>query len=284
LDYAQARYHSSKQGRFTSIDPLSASARLSDPQTLNRYSYVGNNPMVFSDPSGMSAYAAMRSVPGQAGQAYAQQLAASEVDGAMADYEYRLGHAVEETSKADSLSDGTESAQGKATAANNDSVGKAAPQDTAPQGTLTITDNIQQHRALDIDPQCGSSSGGGCTTNVRASLTVSSPISDSTDVRAISANLRIDGDMWIYNGPFPYRGRRPVDRSVVDARTARDHEYNAHVNVATAAVTPIINEFLGRTFRSQQEFQAAIRQLSTRVSALFRSTLRETQDRENGRR
>jgi hypothetical protein len=31
-----------------------ASSKATDPQSWNRYSYVGNNPMVFSDPSGMS--------------------------------------------------------------------------------------------------------------------------------------------------------------------------------------------------------------------------------------
>jgi len=55
LDYAQARYFSSTQGRFTSADPLLASAKPADPQSWNRYSYVGNNPMVFIDPSGMAA-------------------------------------------------------------------------------------------------------------------------------------------------------------------------------------------------------------------------------------
>jgi RHS repeat-associated protein len=55
LDYAQARYFSSAQGRFTSPDPLMASAKPVDPQSWNRYSYVGNNPMNFSDPSGMAA-------------------------------------------------------------------------------------------------------------------------------------------------------------------------------------------------------------------------------------
>ncbi|MCA1643052.1 MAG: RHS repeat-associated core domain-containing protein [Acidobacteria bacterium] len=53
LNFAEARYHSDVQGRFTSIDPLSASAKLTDPQSLNRYAYVGNSPVVFSDPSGM---------------------------------------------------------------------------------------------------------------------------------------------------------------------------------------------------------------------------------------
>lgn len=53
LDFAEARYFSSTQGRFTSIDPLSASMRASDPQSFNRYSYVGNNPVNWIDPSGM---------------------------------------------------------------------------------------------------------------------------------------------------------------------------------------------------------------------------------------
>ncbi|MCA1642339.1 MAG: RHS repeat-associated core domain-containing protein [Acidobacteria bacterium] len=55
LNFAEARYHSDVQGRFTSVDPLSSSAKLTDPQSLNRYAYVGNSPVVFSDPSGMNA-------------------------------------------------------------------------------------------------------------------------------------------------------------------------------------------------------------------------------------
>ncbi len=54
LDYAQARYFSSKHGRFTSVDPLAASANVKDPQTLNRYSYGNNSPYKFTDPLGLS--------------------------------------------------------------------------------------------------------------------------------------------------------------------------------------------------------------------------------------
>jgi len=53
LDYAQARYYASVQGRFTSLDPLLASGRVSNPQSWNRYTYVLNNPLRFIDPNGL---------------------------------------------------------------------------------------------------------------------------------------------------------------------------------------------------------------------------------------
>lgn len=52
LDYAEARYYSSTMGRFTSIDPKMASARIWMPQSWNRYSYVLNNPLRYIDPLG----------------------------------------------------------------------------------------------------------------------------------------------------------------------------------------------------------------------------------------
>ncbi len=44
LNFAQARYQSPVQGRFTSVDPL---------KSFNRYSYVHNNPLTFIDLDGM---------------------------------------------------------------------------------------------------------------------------------------------------------------------------------------------------------------------------------------
>jgi RHS repeat-associated protein len=55
LDYAQARYFSSKHGRFTSVDPLTASASMKNPQTFNRYSYAMNSPYKFVDPLGLKS-------------------------------------------------------------------------------------------------------------------------------------------------------------------------------------------------------------------------------------
>ncbi len=52
LDFAEARMYQNKHGRFTAPDPLLSSASLGNPQTFNRYVYVGNNPVNVTDPSG----------------------------------------------------------------------------------------------------------------------------------------------------------------------------------------------------------------------------------------
>ena len=53
LEYANARYYSNLTGRFTSVDPLASSATAANPQTFNRYAYVGNTPVNAVDPSGI---------------------------------------------------------------------------------------------------------------------------------------------------------------------------------------------------------------------------------------
>jgi RHS repeat-associated protein len=54
LDFFEARYFSSVQGRFTSVDPENYQAfnDLTDPQSWNAYSYVNNNPLRRTDPDG----------------------------------------------------------------------------------------------------------------------------------------------------------------------------------------------------------------------------------------
>ncbi|GEM_PF-1215331 len=51
LYYYGARYYDSALGRFISSDPISGNVYNS--QRLNKYTYVMNNPMVYTDPSGM---------------------------------------------------------------------------------------------------------------------------------------------------------------------------------------------------------------------------------------
>src|SRR5450432_2998239 len=56
-DYFGARYYSSSLGRFLSPDWAAKAepvpyAKLDDPQSLNRYGYVRNNPLSRTDPTG----------------------------------------------------------------------------------------------------------------------------------------------------------------------------------------------------------------------------------------
>ncbi len=54
LDYAVNRNYDSKQGRFTQVDPIRmGGSSLFAPQTLNLYSYCGNDPINHTDPSGL---------------------------------------------------------------------------------------------------------------------------------------------------------------------------------------------------------------------------------------
>src|SRR2546425_5632828 len=50
LSFYGARYYEATLGRFISADTIVPSA--ADPQSLNRYSYVRNNPIVLTDPTG----------------------------------------------------------------------------------------------------------------------------------------------------------------------------------------------------------------------------------------
>ena len=52
-EHAQFRNYTSRQGRWLSPDPYTGSYDLTNPQSMNRYAYVLNNPMSMLDPSGL---------------------------------------------------------------------------------------------------------------------------------------------------------------------------------------------------------------------------------------
>jgi RHS repeat-associated protein len=54
LDNFGSRYNASTMGRFMTPDPLGGHNE--DPQTLNRYAYVRNNPLSLTDPTGLDFY------------------------------------------------------------------------------------------------------------------------------------------------------------------------------------------------------------------------------------
>ncbi len=53
LDYAVARFYNSKLGRYTTADPALASVVPEHPTSFNRYTYVENNPLKYTDPFGL---------------------------------------------------------------------------------------------------------------------------------------------------------------------------------------------------------------------------------------
>lgn len=55
LDYMHARYYNAYWGRFLSVDPIPGELR--KPQSWNLYAYVQNNPVSYTDPTGLHLYA-----------------------------------------------------------------------------------------------------------------------------------------------------------------------------------------------------------------------------------
>ncbi|WP_263418904.1 RHS repeat-associated core domain-containing protein [Terriglobus albidus] len=58
LDYSTFRMYASTVGRWMSPDPYLGSIDLSNPQSLNRYAYVGNSPLTTIDPTGLDGVGA----------------------------------------------------------------------------------------------------------------------------------------------------------------------------------------------------------------------------------
>jgi RHS repeat-associated protein len=52
LDFAQARMYNKNHGPFASVDPNLESTKLEMPRSWNCYTYVLNNPLVYTDPNG----------------------------------------------------------------------------------------------------------------------------------------------------------------------------------------------------------------------------------------
>jgi RHS repeat-associated protein len=56
LDHTPFRQYASVTGRWMSPDPYNGSMDPSNPQSFNRYSYVLNSPLLYTDPTGQSVF------------------------------------------------------------------------------------------------------------------------------------------------------------------------------------------------------------------------------------
>ena len=104
LDYMHARYFASVQGRFSSADSFGGS--IGNPQSLNRYTYVVNNPINLSDPTGHEGRYNAHGVTYWMHQHESSLMLGGqrEIDAAMADYVGGSGNwagSEAETSKGD---------------------------------------------------------------------------------------------------------------------------------------------------------------------------------------
>jgi hypothetical protein len=89
-------------GWGASPDPFAGSAKATDPQTLDRYSYVSNNPLNASDPTGMAAAYAMVRPPSSAfGDPFAAHEDYTAEDEAR--YEANLAATLEAVADADAI-------------------------------------------------------------------------------------------------------------------------------------------------------------------------------------
>src|SRR5690242_11052721 len=83
-----------------------------------------------------------------------------------------------------------------------------------PSGLSTLRNSIQLHYTPDIDQACGGNplrrhaSAGACT--IAQAILMCSCECSGAGWKA-RAELRLYGDMYVFNGTWPYRGRQPID-------------------------------------------------------------------------
>ena len=84
-------------------------------------------------------------------------------------------------------------------------------------------------------------------------------------------------------GPFPYKDRTTHDPKVVSTPTARDHEWNVHIEPAIASVRSTAIKFLKKNFKTEADLKKEGDKVSKRIGDSFATILFATQYREKQR-
>lgn len=94
--------------------------------------------------------------------------------------------------------------------------------------------------------------------------------------------LMLFGKVHVYNGQWPYLGRRPGrDKSVVDFNSALAHEFQVHILPAMRAALKILEKLESRQFNTKEQCDAARGAEQLKATKAYWSTLAATQFWDN---
>jgi RHS repeat-associated protein len=152
-----------------------------------------------------------------------------------------------------------------------------------PLGLFKIVDNIKKIPTLGIYNVCPPTSGGACVVDPFGYYVCTCTDTDCTtpESKVKLSELRLQGTLYVYSGPFPLLPKKPKDKSVKDKASAIAHEYDVHINPAIEAVRPIIEAFESKTFPSKASCQSECSATRGKVVKVFGETLAKTQQQEN---
>lgn len=144
-----------------------------------------------------------------------------------------------------------------------------------PFGLVKVTKNISETLVNgDIDRSCESMPAGACTVGIRAAA--SAVCEGCGDGYRAKAYLFVYGQLFAYDGPFPYKNRRPRDTSVVSTATAVAHECREHLDPATNAAVAVLAQLEGKQCGSKEECEQEKTKYIKRAIKAFYSVLRST--------
>jgi hypothetical protein len=131
-----------------------------------------------------------------------------------------------------------------------------------PYGLVDTVNNIQTHIEADIDADCadpqhpGRETAGGCN-KVYDTVTDDCEKGDNCKWK-VKFTVTLQGSIYVSSGPYPYKGRHPMDRTATGIAGVTAHE-NGHTQDELNAILPILQAVEGQTFDSREECnQAAI--------------------------
>ena len=122
-----------------------------------------------------------------------------------------------------------------------------------PLGLVELRWN-ERKRYGDPDIICGTQTGGACARAQAAAIATCEEL--SCGEATMKTILIVNSQITIWNGLYPYKGRKPADLKVKDRSSAYEHELTVHLHPATSAAMAILSIFEQRTYPSLAACQA----------------------------